>query len=66
MDCIKEQTGRLEVYKRLLRCSMDDITKRASTLPEDQRAVYRQLYRKRQRAWRAAQERLDELTAVPA
>jgi hypothetical protein len=61
MQCIKEQTGRLEVFKKLLQCSMEDITKRASSLPENQREVYRRLYRKRQRAWLAAQERLDLL-----
>jgi len=64
MDCIKEQTGRLEVYKRLLQCSMEDITKRARTLPEDQREVYRTLYRARQRKWRWCQEQIERLTGV--
>jgi hypothetical protein len=56
MDCENEREGRIKLYMKLCMLHIEDIAKKAGTLPEDQRAIYRVLYKKRLRQYQTAKQ----------
>lgn len=63
MKCENEHEGRIKLYIRLCMLHVEDIVKKAGTLPEDQRAIYRVLYKKRLRQCAVAKMQLEAVEA---
>lgn len=61
MECEDKRKYRIELYKHIIAQHMQEIAIKAGKLPDDQRDVFRRLYRKRQRAWRWCQDQLSEV-----
>lgn len=65
MNCEQEHEGRIKLYIKLCMLHVEDIVTKAGTLPEEERAIYRVLYKKRLRQAALARMQL-ELAEVPA
>lgn len=61
MDCCADPQWRERVYVRVIELHMDRLVALGGSLPENKRAVFRRLYRKRQRAWARAKALLEEV-----
>lgn len=59
MECEEKRQYRIGLYKNLLKQHMVLLAEKAGKLPEAERGIYRQLYRKRQRQWRWCVEQLE-------
>lgn len=57
--CTTDEDWRLRVYIRLVELHLDEIVGKGKAAPESRRDIWRRLYRKRQRQFIWARERLE-------
>lgn len=58
MECEEEREGRIKLYMRLCMIHLEEIAKKAGKLPEEQRPIYRVLYKKRIGQYETAKQAL--------